>query len=112
MNIKDFKVGQKVFVLDLYRGREKHVIREEQVAKVGRKYVYLTTGIKYEYCDWCEFGLIEAQDWGNRSFLFASEAHAKMEIEKRELALWLNSLRTNNKYTLKQLRKVKEILDS
>lgn len=112
MDIKDFDVGQTVFVVNLHEGRNMiPSICENTVAKVGRKYVTLTSGSKYASCE-CEFGLYEECDWGDRRYLCPSETDAKMLIEKRELGLWLNNLKIfkNEKYSLEQLRQVKEIL--
>lgn len=113
MEISDFKSGQTVFVVNLCEGRNMiPSICEHTIEKVGRKYVTLLSGNRYETCDWCEFGLYESRDWGDRTYLCPSMTDAKMLIEKRELEIWLNRLNVISKgnYTLEQLRKVKEIL--
>ena len=57
--------------------------------------------------------LLEKVDSGEAMLLFNSEKDAKDYIEKCDLALWIAcmSKRDAEKYSLEQLRKVKEILE-
>lgn len=114
MIIKDFKKGQLVFVVYMYKGRtEEAKIYERYVEKVGRKYVYDDRGHKYIESHIIENGLYEDCETGEHGYLFNSEIKAKEFIEKDKLNTWLTCLRAyGNKYSLEQLRKVKKILES
>lgn len=114
MIIKDFKKGQLVFVVYMYKGgTEEAKIYERYVEKVGRKYVYDDRGHKYIESHIIENGLYEDCETGEHGYLFNSEIKAKEFIEKNKLNTWLTCLRAyGNKYSLEQLRKVKKILES
>lgn len=113
MNIKDFKKGQVAYILDMRTGRNTEpTIRETTVFSVGRKYVTVENGSKYESSD-NPYGLIENKDWGDRAFLCPNRECAEMYIEKEELMRWLyNAASFRCEYSLEQLRKAKEILES
>lgn len=114
MAIKDFKEGQLVCVVYMYKGRtEEPKIYERHVEKVGRKYVYDDRGHKYIESHIVENGLYEDCETGERGYLFDSNIKAQEFIEKEKLNIWLTCLRAyGNKYSLEQLRKVKKILES
>lgn len=111
MNISDFTAGQSVRVLNMHRGRKAEPETwEEAVSGVGRKYVTLTDGRKYESSG-DEYSLTEHTTSGSRTLLCPDMEHARMYIEREELRKWLCSVaQSSRKYTLGQLRKVKEIL--
>lgn len=114
MTIKDFKVGQKAYILCMYTGRNKEPeITETVVEKVGRKYVTVQYGRKYEEDLNNPYGLIESSDYGERTYLCPSRRNAEMYVERDRLQMWLHSVGNHgrSKYTLEQLRKVKVILE-
>lgn len=113
MNIKDFKKGQTAYILNMHTGRNTDpTIHETTVSAIGRKYVTVESGSRYENSD-NPYGLIESKDWGDRTFLCPSRECAEMHIEKEELMRWLcNAASFTYKYSLEQLRKAKEILES
>lgn len=114
MNIKDFKVGQRVCILTYLRneGYRKTV---EIVTKVGRKYIYTapetypTFETPYEK-SYCKNGLVEARDWGEPNLLFATEKDADEHLEEKELKRWFRTANYNH-YTLQLLRAAKNILE-
>lgn len=113
MTIKDFKAGQKAYVLRIYPGgNHGPEITETIVKNVGRKYVTVQYGGKYKESN-NPYGLIEAVDWGVRTFLCPSRTDAEMYIEKHKLHAWLRRIGNygGSKYTLEQLRQVKAILE-
>lgn len=115
MHVKNFNTGQRAYILNMYegRGREPEVV-PTTVDKVGRKYVTTVNGHRYEVQEYFEFGLVEAVNYGDRTFLCPSETDAKMYIEKCNLVTWIKKLNIytrHSDYTLEQLRKVKDILD-
>lgn len=115
MTIKNFTVGQTVFILNLHTGRNTEpTINESTVTKIGRKYVTLSNGSQYYENEHCNDALTESKDWGERTYLFNTQSAANDYIEKTKLELWLIKLshtEIKNKYTLEQLRQVKTILD-
>ena len=112
MNIKDFQKGQTVYILDMHKGRNTEpTIYKAVVDSVGRKYVTTGRGGKYEASN-DEYSLTEHTGCGSRTYLCPSMEYAQLYIEREELKMWLyNMPHLNRKYTLDQLRKVKEILD-
>lgn len=94
MIIKDFKKGQLVFVVYMYKGRtEEAKIYERYVEKVGRKYVYDDRGHKYIESHIIENGLYEDCETGEHGYLFNSEIKAKEFIEKDKLTYCANSIK-------------------
>lgn len=84
MNIKDFKKGQAVCILDMHAGRNTEpTIREVTVASVGRKYVILANGKRYKSSD-DEYSLTENDVCGERTYLCPNEECAQMHIEREE----------------------------
>lgn len=120
MTIKDFKPGQEVYALTRTRGRlTEHFIKRYTVLSVGRKYVKAAPlGSKfpvefYKQEETDEY-LTENKDWGDRMRLFLTEEGAMEDIERDMLKTWLRRAADGNKverYTLEQLRAVKEILE-
>ena len=115
LTIKDFHAGEKVYIFEDASGciNKKEKITETTVKTVGRKYV--TTSDYYQ----SKFGNINAEylnevvTCGRSRMLFKTLEDVNEYIEKRELALWLGCMSTVHaeKYSLEQLRKVKEILN-
>ena len=115
MKLKDFQVGQTVYLIER-RPKPKDVIREYQVVTVGRKYLKVQSGYndrQFEIYDNETPYLIEHKDFGDRLLLFSNEA-AQEHIEGNQLRSWLlkaAEVTKVNKYTVEQLRAVKEILE-
>lgn len=113
VTIKDFKVGQKIVVLILNHGRNKEPeLYERTVSRIGRKYVVDDRGVKYCKESYLKEGFAESSEYGERAYIFPKMEEAKDYIEKYKLMIWLSSLSDTviRKYSLQQLRKVKEIL--
>lgn len=113
VTIKDFKVGQKIVVLILNHGRNKEPeLYERTVSRIGRKYVVDDRGVKYCKESYLKEGFVESSEYGERAYIFPKMEEAKDYIEKYKLMIWLSSLSDTviRKYSLQQLRKVKEIL--
>lgn len=121
MTIKDFKPGQTVYALSRTRGKTtEHFIKRYTVVSVGRKYVRAAPegSINTD-----EFFLDEETDsfltenitWRERTRLFLTEAAANDGIELDMLRDWFRRKAVESwrieKYTLGQLRAVKEILE-
>ena len=108
----DFKNIDSAFVLkNVYAGASHEpVIKVVDVDKVGRKYVTVR-GCQFKQDERCEFGLI-SDFTGRTEYLCLSEEDAQKIIEKRNLQRWFSNINvfSYGKYTLDQLRKVKEIL--
>lgn len=115
VTIKDFKVGQKIAVLVLHHGRNKEPeLYERTVSRIGRKYVVDDRDVKYCQDSYLKEGLVESCERGERAYIFPKMEEAKDYIEKHELMIWLLRISLSatdlRKYSLQQLRKVKEIL--
>lgn len=123
MTLKDFKQGQKAYIVSVKRGQKGgYAIKECEVVSVGRKYVTVFdldhSFNKKVFCsgnsitDEC---LYEKDNWETIDRLFFTKEAANNCIEKDELLAWLiytlNRNNNNNKYTLEQLRAVKAILE-
>lgn len=113
ITIKDFKVGEPAFIVNMNFGRkEAPSITETVIKTVGR--VYVTTnwdrrfmGGIHEEC------LTEKVSIGSSDLLFNSRIAAEEYIEKNDLAMWLGCISVDGakSYTLQQLRAVKNILE-
>lgn len=70
MNIKEFKPGQKAYIVNLHTGRnEPPFIYQVEVDKVGRKYVTIRYhGTRYKESS-VPYGLIEQAEWGETTYL-------------------------------------------
>lgn len=113
VTIKDFKVGQKIAVLVLHHGTNKEKeLYERTVSRIGRKYVVDDRDVKYCQNSYLKEGLVESCECGERAYIFPKMEDAKDYIEKHELMIWFSriSSKDTRKYSLQQLRKVKEIL--
>ena len=116
LTIKDFKKGDKVYILTKNMGRNTNpTICESEITSVGRIYVTIGNNAwsrKFENFN-SEF-LHEKVNCGESSLLFKTMEDADEYIEKCDLAIWLGriSVSTAEKYSIEQLRKVKAILNS
>ncbi len=112
MNIKDFRKGQSVCVLNMHRGyNAEPETHDTTVSSVGRKYVTVPDGRKYESSG-DEYSLTEHTVSGSRTLLCPDMERARMYMERKDLRRWfLSAAQSGRKYTLGQLRKVKEILE-
>lgn len=111
LSIKDFKVGDIAYSVLMNKGRNAQpIIFEKKVTTVGRKYVTVDDGQRYENFN-CEY-LNEVAVYGERRMLFRSRKDAEDYLEKCSLALWLGCMSVSKfeKYSIEQLREVKEIL--
>lgn len=115
MNINDFKVGQTAYILGFsIGGAEK--ITECTVKTVGRQYVTVArdnicTG-KFANNECCDNALTEASKFSYGNLLFSSKEEIQKYRELKELRRWFSAEATKaNSYSLRQLRKVKEILE-
>lgn len=125
MKIKDFKVGQEVYV---YSDRDLMLLkeREEQVytvAKIGRKYLYAAKGkhnnVKSvpEYLlqcfrepEWTDEFLELNIDCGCKEIMFPDMEEANDCFEKRKLVRLFETKVSWNQYKIDDLRKIKNIL--
>lgn len=110
--IKDFKVGQTVYILNW---EQKKAIKEE-VVKVGRKYVTVNKKWCIRFEETYKSGpyLIEKTEIGARMLLFPSEDAVHEYMEREELKKWMHMAAdwgNIDRYTLAQLRAVKKILE-
>lgn len=113
MTIKDFRVGEPAFIVNMNLGRkDAPSITEIVVASVGR--VYVTTGSGRRFMeDTRDECLKEKVSFGSSDLLFNSKIAAEEYIEKEGLELWLGCISVDGakRYTLQQLRTVKNILE-
>lgn len=109
MNIKEFKPGQEAYIVNLHTGSPS--IYKTKVIKVGQVYVTTNHYNKRYRSSSIPYGLIEQANWGETTYLCPDKERALMYVEHEELRLWLyKAAEYKNKYTLDQLRQVKEIL--
>lgn len=111
MKLKDFSVGQTVYVLS-----GKH-ISEWTVKTVGRKYITVTAGAnwdeKFEVLDERDNFLVDAREWGDRGYLFTSreDIHDFLECKELQRKLSCNAYTWIKALPLEQLRAVAAIIE-
>ena len=116
MKLKDFQVGQTVYLIER-RPKPKDILREYQVVTVGRKYLKVQgmyNERQFEVFDDESPYLIEHNNYGDHLLLFPNKEAAQEHIEGNQLRSWLlkaAEVTKINKYTVEQLRAVKEILE-
>lgn len=114
VTLKDFKKGDKAYVVIQHTGRSQDSeIVEATVQTVGRKYVSTGEGVlARKYREWDEEFLYENVNCGEASLLFPTRKCAEEYLEKSELVRWVDSFSAGSarRCSLEQLRKVKEIL--
>ena len=117
MAIKDFKVGQTVFVMGGSGSqRERFRTMAVEVVKIGRKYVTINGnwGLKFKEVNKSRPYLVEHTEYGSPRLLFPSREEVDNYIEREELKTWVRTAVAWDKidrYTLAQLREVKRILE-
>ena len=111
MNIKDFKVGDKVYIVEKLHRRE--TIREDEVIKVGNKYITTKRDeLKFYLNNENDTFLTINRDWGEKELLFKNEQELKDYEEYKTLKSELyDKLCRLEEYSLDQLRKIKEIIE-
>lgn len=118
MTIKCFKAGQTAYAMgDGYSSmRDKYSVSEVRVEKVGRKYVTIAGnwGEQFKETSASRSYLIEHRECGAPRLLFPSRKAAEEYREREELKAWVREAAGWSKidrYTLAQLRQVKQILE-
>lgn len=115
MTIKDFKVGQTVFVMgDGGAQRDRFRTTAAEVVKIGRKYVTISGNwaIQFEETHESRPYLIEHTEYGVPLLPFPSREAVDDYIEREELKTWVRTAvgwEKIDRYTLPQLRAVKKI---
>ncbi len=118
MTIKDFVVGQTVFVMgDSCYERDKYETTAAEIVKVGRKYVTISGNWGMQFMETGESRpyLIEHTEYGAPRMLFPSMEAVDEYREREELKTWVRTAAgwdNINRYTLTQLRAVKTILEA
>lgn len=118
LTIKDFKAGQTAYVAGRRYNNSAGLAMAAEVTKVGRRYVTVRVGayevrFKEGHSTDCPY-LVEHTDYGAGSLLFPSSEAVDEYCELESLHSWLrreSDLQKSKKYTLTQLRAVKEILE-
>lgn len=117
LTIKDFTPGDTVYTLETYMGQcydRKPIppnIQKEEVVSIGKKYLHTAKG---KYQDFDREYLREVVNFGRPKSLFPTREEVDNYLEKIELAKRLGTMSVTDmeKYSLDQLRTVKEILDA
>lgn len=125
--LKDFKKGQTVWIEltgNASRGKDKRIddlIEEWEVISVGKKFVTAKKKesygyeIKFKETDANYGGLIQNTEYCVDYVLYPSKEEILNKFEIENLIGWIKSefsaYGRTSKYTLEQLRKVKEILE-
>lgn len=116
VTLKDFQPGNTAYRLCMHTGTNREpYIAEVVVVSVG--IVDVTIGTKSwseKYMNNNTTYLREKGTCGEATMLFRTRADAENYIEKHDLALWLGCISVSKAegYSLEQLRKVKEILET
>ena len=112
MTLKDFTIGQPVYLLEEDGYGRKNIQRTAVVQKVGRTYLTVTYGIhtmKFLPSNHC---WVEETEWGYPALLFESKEARADFVERVELNKWFRTTACfPGIYTIEQLRAVKEILE-
>lgn len=117
MTIKDFKVGQPVFIMgDGSTQRDRFRTTAAEVVKIGRKYVTISGNLAMQFKEMHESRpyLVEHTEYGAPRLLFPSREAVDDYIEREELKNWVWTAvgwEKTDRYTLAQLREVKRILE-
>lgn len=113
MNIKDFKVGQEVYILD-YGNRislEKAVIKKRTVTDIGRKYVTVDNSLKF-YIENDSDNYLSLYYSGYTTYdkLFVSEQDISDYKEKLDLIQVVLKMTTSVNLDMLSLDNLKEIV--
>lgn len=109
MNIKQFKVGDEVLVVDKMSKSSNNNARPKIISKVGNKFVYIGR-TAYYLKDKASLYLTEKRDWGSPNMLFATIEDYNVWKEECELSDWKWRVK-DLPLTVDQLRKMKQIAD-
>lgn len=122
VSVKDFKPGQTAYILTRKRGRtQEHFVSQCIVVSVGRKYVKTvkqeSSNITSDFYNLRgnDDYLSEADYCNTGRRLFPTQQAAIEDIEKDMLKDWISKATQHSsmeKYTVQQLRQVKEILEA
>ena len=117
MTIKEFHVGQTVFLMGERRGLQtQYTTTQATVAKVGRKYVTINDAWGRQFKETHDHRpyLYEHTNVGTPLMLSPSQEAVDTYIEHEGLKRWVQDAASWSKidrYTLEQLREVKRILE-
>lgn len=81
MKCKDFSVGDDVIVY--HTNGTSEYIREDKVVKVGRKYVTISSGYRFNEDSACEFSLVNKYEYGRLFLLFKDRESIGKHNNKR-----------------------------
>lgn len=110
MNIKQFKVGDKVLVVDRMSKSSNNNALPKIISKVGNKFVYIGR-TAYYLEDKASLYLTEKRDyWGLPNMLFATIEDYNLWKEECELSGWKWRVK-DLPLTVDQLRRMKQIAD-
>ena len=118
MEIKDFKAGDTVLIVGGERTNDKSV-HKDIIKSVGRKYVHVD-GVwgdtLFGVPEWNPKGkyLIESKDWGTKRKLYRNEKDMMDDEDNEKIRRWLfgsYNCAQSHKYTVEQLRAVRDILN-
>ena len=119
MKIKDFAVGQTVFIMGDGRSwRDRFRTTAAEVLKIGSKYITIRISenwaMQFKEMHESKPYLVEHTEYGAPRLLFPSREAVDDYIEREELKTWVRTAAGWEKierYTLAQLRAVKKILE-
>ena len=117
MTIKDFNIGDKVYVLDFgYRSNfENAVLKEATVTDIGRKLITVDfhCGTKFKVFNEKDLYLVENVTAGTPNWLFKSVQDYEDYKEYTDLLSQCRKVFQDYSkvFTLEQIRAIKEILD-
>lgn len=108
MKTNYFNIGDKVYIL-----HENGEIDEDEVTKIGKKYVKLKTNpLRYYLRDETDMFFTCDREWGETLRLFKTKGHIADYKEYRALISELQYRLTNLKqYSFGQLKQIKKIID-
>lgn len=123
MKLKDFKVGQKVYIRligNACRGKHgEELIEEWEVVVVGRKYLTAKNGSReYQFKSPIihENYFVQKTNHCINYILYASREDIEVELEKsrlfREVSEYFRGYGCEKKFTLEQLRQIKGIIEN
>ena len=112
LELKDFKVGEKAYILYLHKGYDRAPeIFETTVKKVGKRYVTVTNMQKQFRRHGNIEGLLEHADFGELGYLFNTREAAEKE-KKRDVLI--HNIHTYSNYldkcSYEELRAIMDIL--
>ena len=108
MKTNYFNIGDKVYIL-----HENGEIDEDEVIKIGKKYIKLKTNcLRYYLRDEKDMFFTCDREWGETLRLFKTKGHIADYKEYRALISELQYKLTNlRQYSFDQLKQIKKIID-